>query len=209
MTDTEHPRRLAPPSLPIRTARLLLRYATLDDVDALRYYTDPEVCRYLPFPALDEEGLLARVRLMTERTAPSEPGDVLALVAALDDAPVGDLILRLRSRADDQSPPAVAEIGWAFSPSYAGRGLATEAATALITMAFDHYPVHRLVAHLDPRNGRSAAMCERLGMTREAHLRRDWPEVDGTWADNVIYGLLREEWLIDGPGSANHEPRRG
>ena len=70
----------------------------------------------------------------------------------------------------------MAEIGWAFAPSYAGRGFATEAATALVTMAFDHYPLHRLFAHLDPRNERSVALCERLGMTREAHLRRDWPE---------------------------------
>jgi RimJ/RimL family protein N-acetyltransferase len=31
-------------------------------------------------------------------------------------------------------------------------------------------------------------------MTREAHLRRDWPEADGNWTDSLIYGLLREEW---------------
>lgn len=65
-------------------------------------------------------------------------------------------------------------------------------------LAFSHYPLHRLVAHLDPRNVRSAALCERLGMTREAHLRRDWPEADGTWTDNLIYGLLSEEWPVEG-----------
>ena len=92
------------------------------------------------------------------------------------------------------SPPAVAEIGWAFSPAHTGRGFATEAAMALVDLAFSHYPLHRLFANLDPRNTRSAALCERLGMTREAHLRRDFPAPDGTWTDSAIYGLLREEW---------------
>ena len=71
--------RLDPPQLPIRTERLVLRYVTLDDLDDLRYYTDPEVCRYLPFPVADEEALAARVQRMSERLAPSEPDDVLSL----------------------------------------------------------------------------------------------------------------------------------
>ena len=185
--------RLAPPPVPIRTERLTLRYITSDDLDALRYYQDPEVCRYLPFPPADDAALAKRVGLMTERLAPSVPDDVLSLGVVHDETLVGDVMLRLRTRSDDQSPPSVAEIGWAFAPSYAGRGFATEAATALVRLAFDHYPLHRLIAHLDPRNVRSAALCERIGMTREALLRQDWPEPDGTWTDDLIYGMLRAE----------------
>ena len=43
-----------------------------------------------------------------------------------------------------------------------------EAATALVTLAFEHYPLHRLYANLDPRNERSAALCVRVGMKLEA-----------------------------------------
>lgn len=186
--------RLAPPSLPLRTDRLQLRYVTPGDLDGLRYYTDPEVCRYLPFPPADEAALATRVAMMAERQAPSAPDEGLSLAVVEDETLVGDVILRLRTRADELSPPAVAEVGWAFAPAHAGRGLATEAATALITMAFDHYPLHRIYANLDPRNERSAALCERLGMTREAHTRRDFPAPDGTWTDSLVYGLLREEW---------------
>lgn len=193
MTDSSAPR-LAPPPVPVRTERLMLRHVRTDDLDALRYYQDPEVCRYLPFPPADDVALAARVANMSERLAPSEPGEVLSLGVVHDGVLVGDLMLRLRARADPQTAPSVAEIGWAFAPSYAGRGFATEAATALIDLAFGHYPLHRLCANLDPRNERSAALCERLGMTREAHLRQDWPEPDGTWTDNMIYGLLRSEW---------------
>ncbi|KAA1427374.1 GNAT family N-acetyltransferase [Nocardioides antri] len=193
MTESSAPR-LDPPPVPIKTERLELRYITPADIDGLRYYTDPEVCRYLPFPPADEAALVTRVANMASRMAPSEPDEALALGVVQDGDLVGDLMLRLRTRADDQSPPAVAEVGWCFAPSHAGRGLATEAATALITLAFDYYPLHRIYASLDPRNERSAALCERLGMTREAHLRRDFPEPDGSWTDTVTYGLLREEW---------------
>jgi RimJ/RimL family protein N-acetyltransferase len=194
VTEAASAPRLAPPPVPLRTERLVLRHITAGDLDALRYYSDPEVCRYLPFPPADEEALASRVEAMAGRVAPSAPDEVLALAVVHGDTLVGDVMLRLRTRANEQSPPAVAEIGWCFAPSYAGRGLATEAATALITLAFDHYPLHRLYASLDPRNERSSALCERLGMTREAHLRRDFPEPDGTWTDNMVYGLLREEW---------------
>lgn len=194
MSEVASAPRLAAPPVPIRTERLVLRHVTTHDSEALRYYSDPEVCRYLPFPPADEEALAARVANMASRVAPSDPDEVLALGVVHDGTLVGDLMLRLRTRLNDQSPPGVAEVGWCFAPAYGGRGLATEAATALITLAFDHYPLHRVYANLDPRNERSAALCERLGMTREAHTRRDYPSPDGTWTDSLVYGLLREEW---------------
>jgi len=59
--------------------------------------------------------------------------------------------------------------------------------------AFAHYGMHRVIARVDGRNKASARLCERVGMTREAHLRRDeWAK--GEWTDTLIYGLLTEEW---------------
>ena len=52
---------------------------------------------------------------------------------------------------------------------------------------------NRIVANLDARNDRSAALCERLGMRRETHRLGDfWSK--GTWTSSYEYGLLREEW---------------
>ena len=163
---------LPPPPLPVRTARLVLRHVRPEDEPDMRYYMDPEVCRFLPVGPFDAAGMPARV--------------------------VGDLALRLKTRRDESSPPAVAEIGWVFGTAHQGVGLATEAARALVDLAFGSYPVHRLFAQLDPRNDRSARLCERLGMRREAHLRQDFPESDGSWGDTAIYGLLREEWAVSG-----------
>ncbi|NHA01605.1 GNAT family N-acetyltransferase [Nocardioides sp. W3-2-3] len=41
-------------------------------------------------------------------------------------------------------------LGWVFAPSYAGRGFATEAARALVDLAFTSYPLHRLMAQARP-----------------------------------------------------------
>lgn len=185
---------IAPPPLPLRTERLLLRAVRLDDEAAMGYYGDPDVARYLPLPVLDADGIHERAALLAARTAPSAPDEALAVAVEHEGVLIGDLMLRLTTRPAPDQPPSIADVGWVFAPSAGGRGLATEAARALVAMAFDHYPLHRIAAQLHPDNVRSAALCERLGMTREAHLRRDFPETDGTWGDTAIYGLLREEW---------------
>jgi RimJ/RimL family protein N-acetyltransferase len=180
----------APPPLPVRTARLLLRTAEPGDLDAVRaYWGDPEVTRYLPFDTLDRAGALARLGRYFGSTDPQVAGDALFLVVEHEGRVIGDVMLRLKTG----EPPGVAEIGWVFDPAAAGRGLATESAAAVVDLALGHYGCHRVEAQLDPDNERSAALCRRLGMRQEAHLRRDWFG-KGRWGDTAIFGLLREEW---------------
>ncbi len=173
----------------------MLRTVRAEDRAAIgAYCADPDVTRYLPFPALDEEGLDRRMERMLAGTAPAEPGEQLALAVTYDATLVGDLMLRLTQRHGPDDPPAIAEIGWVFAPAYGGRGFATESAAALLDLAFEHYPLHRVMAQLDPRNTASARLCERLGMRFEAHTREDFPDDDGTWSDTAVYGILRPEW---------------
>lgn len=192
---------LPPPALPTRTQRLVLRTVRPEDRAAIgRYCSDPEVTRYLPFPALDADGLTRRMARLVAGRAPSQPGDVLALAVEHEGVLIGDLMLRLTDRQGPTDPPSIAELGWVFAPECAGRGFATEAGRALIDLAFAHYPLHRLRAQLDPRNAASARLCERLGMRHEAHTREDYPDRDGTWSDTAVYGLLRREWAADRAG---------
>ncbi len=183
------------PPLPVRTERLVLRTVRPEDRAAIgAYCADPEVTRYLPFPVLDEEGLDQRMQRMLGGTAPGEVGEMLSLAVEHEGVTIGDLMLRLSAAHGPEQPPSIAELGWVFAPSYAGRGLATEAARALVALAFTTYPLHRLQAQLDPRNLPSARLCERLGMTHEAHTREDYPDREGGWSDTAVYGLLRREW---------------
>ncbi len=176
----------SPPSLPLHTSRLVLRAYTTGDVEpTLAYYGDIEVSRFLlsePFALEDAKMAVERRRGQTD---PTEPGDAHALVVEHQGRLVGDLTLKL---SGEQC--SVGEIGWCFNPAYGGRGFATEAATALLHVAFEHYDMHRVQAQMDARNTGSARLCERLGMTKEAHLRQDWWS-KGEWTDTFVYAPAR------------------
>ena len=176
------------PTLPLRTERLVLRLHEPRDADPLRaYYGDPEVVRYVPFAPWDDESTPEHMaRRLTRRGLTSEARG-LGVVAELDGRVVGDVALWTTDDAQ-----RLAEIGWAFHPDVAGRGLATEAAAAVLDIAFGPYGLHRVAAHLDPRNVASARLCERLGMRLEAHLRQCWWD-DGEWTDSLVYGLLESD----------------
>ncbi len=177
-----------PPALPIHTERLTLRRTVPADAPAMaRAWADPEFARYLLLP----EQNLAEVTFATlQRSKPPADGPhrMLGLVMEHEGEAVGDVVLFFEGAG-----LTMAEMGWTMHPWAAGRGLATEAARALLALAFEHYGVRRVVANLDAANERSAAMAERLGMRRETHRRADfWSK--GRWTDSFEYAMLREEW---------------
>ena len=178
------------PTLPLRTERLVLRAAVPSDLSALMgYYGDPLVVRHLLHDVLDEALVAEKLKRFQANTAPSGVGDALSLVIERDGGVIGDVMLRFTFG----DPPSVAEVGWVLAPASAGQGYATEAARAVIELGFRHFGLHRIFAQLDARNTSSGRLCERLGMTKEAHFRRDfWSK--GEWTDSLHYGLLREEW---------------
>ena len=184
------------PRLAIRTARLELRRLTGADRDALlRYRSDPETCRYLPFhpqTAKDVEGYLAA---RAARTALEGTDGSLSFGVALPDGGplLGDLIVFVRDREQE-----CLELGWVFGPEHRGHGYATEAATALLAFAFDDVGAHRVVARMDPANTASGRVAERIGMRREALLVEN-ERVKGAWSDTLNYAILEREWRASHP----------
>jgi RimJ/RimL family protein N-acetyltransferase len=114
---------------------------------------------------------------------------VLAATLRETDALIGSFLLRLVSREHRQG-----EIGYMLNPSHHGHGYATEGAARMLQLGFEWLELHRIVARLDARNDASARLAERLGMRREAHLREN-EFVKGEWVDELVYAILRTEWL--------------
>lgn len=85
------------------------------------------------------------------------------------------------------------EIGWIFNSIVQGRGFATEAATALMALAFETLGAHRVFAMLMSPNRPSAGVAERLGMVREARLR-ETNFRNGEWVDTLVYGATASEY---------------
>jgi RimJ/RimL family protein N-acetyltransferase len=101
---------------------------------------------------------------------------------------VGDVGLCWTSEAHRQ-----AEIGYAFLPDHHGRGYATEAAAAMVELAFSGLGVHRVSGRIDARNQASGAVLRRLGMRLEAQLVEN-ELVKGEWTGEAVYAVLDREW---------------
>jgi RimJ/RimL family protein N-acetyltransferase len=178
---------VAPPDLPIRTERLVLRASRPEDAAAFApAWADPDYARHLLTGTMNAAEV-AEVR-RRHAVADRDNGRVLGLVVERAGEVVGDLVLFLQGTGWAQ-----AEVGWTSLPQHSGHGYVTEAARALVDLAFDHYAVHRVVATLDARNARSAAVCERLGMRLECDKRADfWSK--GEWTPTLEYAVLADEW---------------
>ena len=180
------------PDYPIRTERLTLRPFTRGDVDAVYASRRREdVARYLFDVALSREECALAVQQRIGQVALEGDGDKIILAVELNQiaSVIGEVSLILRSAAARQG-----EVGWSFDPDYQGQGYATEAATALLDLAFGPGDLHRVSARCDVRNGSSWRLRERLGMRREAHFR-EHALFKGEWDEEFVYAMLRREWL--------------
>lgn len=187
------PQDLSAVAWPVRTERLLLRPATLGDAGPTwRIRSTPGVSEWLTGDAGD------RVRYV-ERFA--DPGRLAkTLVVELDGVVVGDLMLSVedawaQSEVVEQARGVQAELGWVLDPSYAGRGLATEAAGALLRICFVDLGLRRVTASCFAANTASWRLMEKLGMRRELHTVRESLHRSGEWLDGYGYALLADEWV--------------
>lgn len=85
------------------------------------------------------------------------------------------------------------EIGWALAADLWGRGLAMEAATAVLGWAWDNTDLPRVVAITAEVNARSRGLMERLGMTRLPDGDFDHPDLaeNDPLRRHVTYALAR------------------
>jgi RimJ/RimL family protein N-acetyltransferase len=179
------------PDYPVRTGRLLLRPLTAADTDALLSYRGlPEVCRYVPFEPMTRDEILGRLGSMWANHGLTDEGQALTLgveVAATGRL-IGDVVLFWHSREHRSG-----EIGYVVHPDAAGQGYATEAARALLGLAFDRLGLHRVIARVDERNEPSARLARRLGMRQEARLVRN-EFFKGEWSTELDFAMLADEW---------------
>jgi RimJ/RimL family protein N-acetyltransferase len=179
------------PSYPVETARLVLRPFSEGDLEALfAFHSLPEVARFLYWEARDREQVRAVLEAKLGQTALEDEGQVLALAVVWREVGtvVGEVSLQWRSRVHRQG-----EIGFVFHPGYQGRGLATEAAEAMLRLGFEGLGLHRVIGRCDALNLPSARLMERLGMRQEAHfVHGEW--FKGRWSDELVYAMLKDEW---------------
>lgn len=154
-----------------------------------RFTSDPAVVEHLTFgpnELADTEAFLRRTA-EAARASPRRSYEV-----ALTDRESGELIggIRLGIESDVHRD---ASLGYILRRDLWGRGLVTEAATAMVGFGFSRLGMHRIWATCAVDNIGSRRVLEKIRMKREAHLREhSW--VKGHWRDSYLYAVLESEW---------------
>ena len=174
----------------LETPRLVLRRFAERDLPAyLAYLNDPLVARYQSWESYTE-GQARELIEQQKGREPGRPGEWFTFAAELKETGALAGHVALSVKRDD---PRQAEIGFTFAREHQGRGLAGEAAGRVLGYVFETLGLHRVTAVTDCENVRSAALLERLGMRREAHLVENvW--FKGAWGSEYLYAVLRREW---------------
>ena len=166
-------------TLRIETERLVLRPAREDDLEDMHaVLSSPEATRWWstpPHPSIDvtRDWLSAMI-------AGADAG--LDMVIERDGRVIG--------KAGFYTPP---DIGYILHPEYWGRGLATEALTAMLDRLFDATDHPAATADVDPDNAASIRVVTRLVFIRTGFAERNW-NVGGEWKDSLYFALSREDW---------------
>ncbi|HYE51583.1 MAG TPA: GNAT family protein [Azospirillaceae bacterium] len=185
----------APAHRTLSTGRLVLRPLAVEDAgDLFAVFGDPDSMRFWScLPHAD----VAETRAMLEGMV-AEDGTSRMWAVTLD----GGRCLGWTSLHGAEG--RLVSVGYILAREARGRGLATEAVRASLAYAFQDWDMHRVEANLDPRNGPSAALLERLGFTREGVRREDFL-LAGRYYDTLVYGLLAAEWRSGpAPGETVH-----
>ncbi|MGH2788794.1 MAG: GNAT family N-acetyltransferase [Actinomycetota bacterium] len=85
-----------------------------------------------------------------------------------------------------------ARVGYWVRSDLAGRGLVSEAVSAIVEFAFEVVGLHRLELHASPANAASVRVAEKIGFSRRG-LLRDGSRGSGGWHDVHVFDLLESD----------------
>jgi len=141
----------------IETARLILRTVTMDDVEgvALSWRLDEG--------PISREEAEERVRWMVDNHRQNAPGRVVHLCLAIIDKDAGEIIGWCGLDHRDQAKAAPV-LFYLLKASYWGKGLATEAAEAVLGYAFGELGLARVDGAAAFENVASKRVMEKIGM---------------------------------------------
>ena len=173
----------------LETERLILREFRADDFEVVHAYgSDPAVVRFMPWgPNSPEQTRDFLRRKLDEQTAEPRMVFDLAVVERASGQVVGSVGLRLDAEGTQ------AELGYCYARHAWGRGIATEAARAMLRLGFEELGLHRIHASCDAQNLASARVLEKIVMRREGHRIEDTFQ-RGRRRDSFAYAILAREW---------------
>ncbi|HUH22617.1 MAG TPA: GNAT family protein, partial [Brevundimonas sp.] len=87
-------------------------------------------------------------------------------------------------------------LGYWIGQPYAGQGVGTAAARAMLGFAFGSLKLHRVEAACVPSNHASRRVLEKAGFRHEG-LAKAYLKINGAWADHLLFGVIEDEFVPD------------
>lgn len=176
--------------------RVVLRAPLVADYEAWRALRQASRGFLKPFEPrwtdadLGRQVFLGRVkRGREEAIAGSDFAFLIFLASGGSQKLVGGLTLsNIRRRAAQY-----VTLGYWMGESFAGQGLMTEAVATTLPFVFGSLALHRMHAATLPNNLASRRVLEKNGF-REEGFSEHYLQIDGKWADHVLFGLTRERF---------------
>jgi RimJ/RimL family protein N-acetyltransferase len=175
----------------LETERLILRPINRNDAESIfRYRSDSITNKFQGWIPKNIEDVQDFIKNRVSSTI-NENGTWFQFVIILKT--IGELIGDTGLHFFDKENKQV-EIGCTISKKYQGNGFATEAMSEVMKYLFDTMNKHRIIASIDPRNINSIRLVEKLNFRKEAHFKESIMS-NGTWVDDLIYAILKNEWI--------------
>lgn len=177
----------------IETDRLIIREFSEGDFNSVHTYASKaEVTKYLPFgPNNEKDTELFLKKVMGYRLQNPRCDYEFAVVLKESNTLLGGCGIHITNIGNRE-----ASIGYCFDNQFWGNGYASESAGAVIDFGFQRLNLHRIFATCHPDNIGSARVMEKVGMTKEGHLREHKFQ-KGKWRDSFIYSILVYEHNTD------------
>ncbi|OIN65543.1 GNAT family N-acetyltransferase [Exiguobacterium sp. KRL4] len=182
----------------LETERLILRPLQTGDLDDLFEYTqDEETARYVTWNAnqtVEQAEQFLNYVLSNYEQGKEAPW---AIVWKETGKMIGTIDF-IHLLLDDTKQ---AELGYAISRQFWGKGIVTEAVACVMAFGFEELRLERIQARCMEGNVGSARVMEKVGMTYEGTLRR-LIFIKEAFHDVKMYSMLREEYTVLRQGSA-------
>lgn len=180
-----HPDSAARPELRVR-----LRPATPRDAELLhRWRGEPSVRRFQPLNDLSVSQLRSDVAGQRMGDLYRGRGEKFQWIVQVDGEPAGWITLVV-SNWDH----GLAEVGYALSTAWQGRGLMVRALESLLSDLFTNTKLERIEARCATENTASQRVLEKTGFLREGRLRRYF-RLQGKRVDNFLYARLKTDFF--------------
>lgn len=179
-------------AIPNRSAApaVQLRPAVPRDADLLaRWRAEPSVRRYQPLSDLDVGQLRGDIASHRMPDLYRGRGDKFQWIIEVDATSVGWLTLVVSNWEH-----GLAEVGYALSTAWQGRGLMITALQDLLADLFARTELERIEARCAVDNEGSRKVLERVGFIREGRLR-SYFRLHGERVDNYLYAILKKDYL--------------